>query len=93
MVSPHPFARSGRNPQRTSPGERLAFSSGTPPRAGPAAWTKSRKPVFQRTEKTFGVGHNSFVTSPDGREDGLVDHAKIALAPGWQRTLRLQPFT
>ena len=93
MVSPHPFARSGRNPQRTSPGERLGFSSGTPPLAGPAAWTKSPEPVFQRTEKTFGVGHNSFVTSPDGREDGLVDHAKIAVAPGWQRTLRRQPFT
>lgn len=93
MVSPHPFARSGRNPQRTSPGERLGFSSGTPPLAGPAAWTKSPEPVFQRTDQTFGVGHNSFVTSPDGREDGLVDHAKIAVAPGWQRTLRRQPFT
>ena len=93
MVSPHPFARSGRNPQRTSPGERLGFSSGTPPLAGPAAWTKSPEPVSQRTDQTFGVGHNSFVTSPDGREDGLVDHAKIAVAPGWQRTLRRQPFT
>ena len=58
----------------------------------PAAWTKSPEPVFQRTEKTFGVGHNGFVTSPDGREDWLVYHAKVALAPGWQRTLRLQPF-
>jgi hypothetical protein len=59
----------------------------------PAAWTKSPEPVFQRTEKTFGVGHNCFVTSPDGREDWLVYHAKVNLTPGWQRTLRLQPFT
>jgi GH43 family beta-xylosidase len=59
----------------------------------PAAWTKSPAPVFQRTDQTFGVGHNGFVTSPDGREDWLVYHAKVALAPGWQRTLRLQPFT
>lgn len=71
----------------------MASPSGTPPLAGPAAWTKSPEPVSQRTDQTFGVGHNSFVTSPEGREDGLVDHAKIAVAPGWQRTLRRQPFT
>ncbi len=58
----------------------------------PAAWTKSPEPVFQRTEKTFGVGHNCFVTSPDGREDWLVYHSKVNLTNGWQRTLRLQPF-
>ena len=59
----------------------------------PAAWTKSPEPDFQRTEKTFGVGHNCFVTSPDGREDWLVYHSKVNLTPGWQRTLRLQRFT
>ena len=59
----------------------------------PSSWSKSPQPVFQRTEKTFGVGHNCFVTSPDGREDWLVYHAKVNLTPGWQRTLRLQPFT
>lgn len=58
----------------------------------PASWKKSPEPVFQRTEKTFGTGHNGFVTSPDGREDWLVYHCKVNLTNGWQRTLRLQPF-
>jgi GH43 family beta-xylosidase len=58
----------------------------------PAAWTKSPQPVFQRTGQTLGPGHNCFVTSPDGREDWLVYHAKVNLKDGWQRTLRLQPF-
>ncbi len=47
---------------------------------------------FPAHRKTFGVGHNCFVASPDGREDWLVYHAKVNLTPGWQRTLRLQPF-
>lgn len=58
----------------------------------PAAWTKGTQPVFQSDEKTFGVGHNSFVTSPDGREDWLVYHSKVNRTNGWQRTIRLQPF-
>ncbi|MCX6953541.1 MAG: family 43 glycosylhydrolase [Verrucomicrobia bacterium] len=58
----------------------------------PAAWTKGPQPVFQSDEKTFGVGHNCFVTSPDGREDWLVYHSKVNRSNGWQRTLRLQPF-
>lgn len=58
----------------------------------PAAWTKSPQPVFQGDAHTLGVGHNAFVTSPDGREDWLVYHSKVNRAHGWQRTLRLQPF-
>jgi len=58
----------------------------------PSAWRKHREPVFQRTDRTWGVGHNCFVRSPDGAEDWLVFHAKIETKPNWNRVIRLQPF-
>lgn len=43
-----------------------------------ASWTKSQTPIFQTSEenKVFGPGHNSFTTSPDGKEDILMYHAR-----------------
>lgn len=58
----------------------------------PAAWKKHGTPVFQSTDRVYGVGHNAFATSPDGREDWLVFHAKQDRADGWKRSLYLQPF-
>ena len=58
----------------------------------PADWKKHPIPVFQSSPNTFGVGHNCFVKSPDGREDWLVYHAKLDRANGWRRTLFAQPF-
>jgi GH43 family beta-xylosidase len=55
----------------------------------PLNWEKSG-PVFQGP---FGTGHCSFVTSPDGREDWIAYHAKKSIKEGWQRDVRLQPFT
>lgn len=59
----------------------------------PHVWQKQPLPVFQRTLTTFGVGHCSFVTSPDGREDWIVYHAKVSLEHGWNRVLRAQRFS
>ncbi|MEI9864783.1 MAG: family 43 glycosylhydrolase [Limisphaerales bacterium] len=59
----------------------------------PQAWKKFPAPVFQSTLLTFGVGHNSFVKSPDGTEDWLVYHAKRDRRDGWQRAVFIQPFT
>lgn len=44
----------------------------------PASWTKSPQPVLRSSEKTgqYGPGHNSFTTSPDGKTDILVYHAR-----------------
>jgi GH43 family beta-xylosidase len=44
----------------------------------PASWKKSQEPVFQTSEKNriFGPGHNSFTTTPDGKQDILVFHAR-----------------
>lgn len=44
----------------------------------PKSWTKSPVPVFRSSEKNgqYGPGHNSFTTSPDGRTDILVYHAR-----------------
>jgi GH43 family beta-xylosidase len=42
------------------------------------SWTKSPEPVFTTHERhsIFGPGHNSFTTTPDGRTDLLVYHAR-----------------
>jgi GH43 family beta-xylosidase len=59
----------------------------------PASYVKSG-PVFAAANGVFGVGHNGFTTSPDGRQDWLVYHAKTDTAPGWSdRVIRAQPFT
>lgn len=50
-------------------------------------------PVFTGTASVFGVGHASFTTSPDGREDWIMYHAKVAPSPGWRREIRTQPFS
>lgn len=58
----------------------------------PGNWQKSG-PVFLSTDQVFGVGHCSFTKSPDLTEDWIYYHAKKSTAPGWQREIRLQPFT
>ena len=44
----------------------------------PASWAKSPRPVFATWSVTgqYGPGHNSFTTSPDGKTDILVYHAR-----------------
>jgi GH43 family beta-xylosidase len=58
----------------------------------PEDWVKHSTPVFHPTAETFGVGHGSFVKSPDGREDWMVYHAKLDRANGWRRGIFAQPF-
>ncbi|QHW31890.1 family 43 glycosylhydrolase [Paenibacillus rhizovicinus] len=58
----------------------------------PASWTKKPEPVFKKTDRVFGPGHNSFVKSPDGKEDWIVYHAAITSGAGWNRNVRTQPF-
>jgi GH43 family beta-xylosidase len=43
-----------------------------------ASWTKSPMPVFKSsdTNRQWGPGHNSFTTTPDGKTDVLVYHAR-----------------
>jgi len=44
----------------------------------PKSWTKLPQPVFRSSEKNgqWGPGHNSFTTTPDGKTDVLVYHAR-----------------
>lgn len=44
----------------------------------PASWTKSPQPVFKSSPANgqWGPGHNSFTTTPDGKTDILVYHAR-----------------
>jgi GH43 family beta-xylosidase len=44
----------------------------------PKVWKKSPVPVFASSEQNgqYGPGHNSFTTTPDGKSDILVYHAR-----------------
>ncbi len=44
----------------------------------PKSWTKSQRPVFATwtVNGVYGPGHNSFTTTPDGKMDILVYHAR-----------------
>ena len=57
----------------------------------PANWKKSG-PVFQGNSHVFGVGHCSFVKSPDNTEDWIIYHSKKSTTSGWDRDVRMQPF-
>lgn len=41
-----------------------------------ASWRKSAEPVFKSANGQYGPGHNSFTTTPDGKADVLVYHAR-----------------
>jgi GH43 family beta-xylosidase len=57
----------------------------------PANWKKTG-PVFQGNSQVYGVGHCSFVKSPDNTEDWIIYHSKKGTSPGWNRDVRMQPF-
>jgi GH43 family beta-xylosidase len=60
----------------------------------PANWKKWNAPVFKRNAKVWGVGHCSFVQSPDGLEDWILFHAKTRKKSGWNdRNVHAQRFT
>lgn len=62
-----------------------------------SSWTKFPTPVFSTdtAAQTFGPGHNSFFTSPDGTEDWILYHAnpKAGQGCGGHRSVRMQKFT
>lgn len=58
----------------------------------PKSWTKQLKPVFTSHGPTQGVGHSSFIPSPDLSEWWHIYHAKVDQAPGWRRAVFVQPF-
>jgi GH43 family beta-xylosidase len=58
----------------------------------PAHWCKWPAPVFASGEQTFGVGHGTFVTTPDEAQWWHVYHAKLDRRPGWRRAVYVQPM-
>jgi len=72
----------------------LLMHTGGDPRSA-ASWRKLAGPVFTKSPAAgvFGVGHASFVRSPDGREDWIVYHATSREGAGWSgRSVRAQRF-
>jgi GH43 family beta-xylosidase len=57
----------------------------------PESWIKTG-PVFEGNDSVYGVGHVSFVKSPDDSEDWIIYHSKKTTEPGWDRDVRMQPF-
>jgi GH43 family beta-xylosidase len=77
-----------------TPEYRLGMLQLKTPKADPLVrenWIKTG-PVFEGNDKVFGVGHCSFVKSPDGTEDWIIYHSKKSTNPGWERDVRMQPF-
>ncbi len=58
-----------------------------------SSWTKSKNQVFEGNATVYGVGHASFTVSPDGKENWIYYHTKKQPTDGWDRDVRLQPFT
>jgi len=58
----------------------------------PACWHKHPEPVFSSTESTFGVGHGSTLTTPDGSQWWLAFHAKINRRRNFKRVTHVQPM-
>ncbi|SET66641.1 Beta-xylosidase, GH43 family [Draconibacterium orientale] len=57
----------------------------------PESWIKTG-PIFEGNDSVYGVGHVSFVKSPDDSEDWIIYHSKKTTEPGWDRDVRMQPF-
>lgn len=58
----------------------------------PASWRKKPAPVFTSTRTTFGVGHSSFVRSPDDSEWWQAFHAKVGRERDFRRVVHVQPM-
>lgn len=61
----------------------------------PESWTKSKEPVFQSSEKnkTWGVGHCSFLQNEEGSENWIVYHGMTYTISWAARDARAQKFT
>ncbi len=56
----------------------------------PKSWVKTG-PVFRKNADVYGVGHPTFVKSPDGTESWIAYHAKRLSSDGWgDRSVRAQ---
>lgn len=59
----------------------------------PGSWTKEKDPIFQSGANTYGPGHCSFVTAPDGQL-WMLYHANLSAGTGWEgRSCRAQPVS
>jgi len=58
----------------------------------PRSWKKLDLPVLQGNDRVLGVGHASFIRSPDDSEDWIAYHTKISRRDGWERAVHIQKF-
>lgn len=68
---------------------RLTLAGSNP--LNPAHWKKHPQTVFAKTKYVFGPGHASFVN--DGKRDWIIYHSAKFSGAGWNRDVRMQPYT
>lgn len=57
-----------------------------------SSWTKSKRPILQKGEKTYGPGHCSVFKAVDGSL-WMAYHANLKSGTGWNgRSFRMQPL-
>lgn len=63
----------------------------------PASWTKMPQPVLQTVSTSrgavYGPGGSAFTQSLDGTQNWIFYHAATNSGAGWNRNIRMQPFT
>lgn len=59
----------------------------------PCSWRKHPAAVFAGGNGVIAPGHAGFTRSPDDREDWIIYHAAKFRGAGFNRLVRLQPFT
>lgn len=72
-------------------------ASSTADLANAASWKKTPTPVFgpSMSNGVYGLGHNGFFTTPDGKGNWIVYHANPQAGQGCgdRRSIRMQSFT
>ncbi|MFC5463572.1 family 43 glycosylhydrolase [Lederbergia graminis] len=71
----------------------LTFT-GTDP-LNPNHWVKHPTPLFgtYMENNVYSPGHGNFTKSPDGKEDWMIYHAAMQKGAGYNRNIRMQPFS
>ena len=59
----------------------------------PASWVKSSQPLFKKNASVFGPGGASYIKSVDNKQSWIIYHAAKRKGSGWDRQIRMQPFT
>lgn len=58
----------------------------------PKNWHKSKNPIFDEGNDVYSPGHNSFVTTKDGKENWMIYHSARYSHSGFKRSVRMERY-